>query len=661
MKVKDDYARVGVPMLPVVACNKVVARQIVLYSWVMVAVSLLLTPLGYTGWFYTAVALGCRRLLALGGARAAEPGQGRGDRRQAQGDAAVPLVDHLCVAAVRRGRGGPLPALGTVRGSSRRAGVRGPCHAARPSPVDLPVGSILVMAETAETQQVDDSKQAAQRAERRAARLAKQIGAFAKAHGGAEGQLAYIGQMGARIVLVGEDGGWGDLVAPSYAIAESAATKAGITVTRPSTASSPPRSAPARTSGRGWPGSSSAARPTRPERLRNKGRSRGARAVSRWHTRATPDTGVTRQDRDTHGPSQGARDDRHTARDGSGRPALPRRAPHRAGPRHLRGPARGRTAGGPPAPGTTFFDTQTGFAVRRWCPPLLGLEPHCPPARYLARRRELGATRPAGGCCAAPASRLPRRHRAPRRPDRPGRAGRGGRGPTPTRSSGSNRWPSRSPTPPAPSSPSSANLAEAVHAAAARRRLRLARLHGCRRHDAGGTPPGRGGCGAPPRAGPALLRPCWDRRPRAPLQLCVARGGNRPVRLLRTSPRATAGLGATGLLHGYRVPRHAAQLRRAPARVRRRRGAAPARPRGADAVLRDLDRPPFGKLLFSSGAQGLPELHVVGARQFRGARLLATGWRTARWSARGRTMIAAGRAAVYGRRWSAAGERVPRA
>ncbi|MEU0282855.1 heme o synthase [Streptomyces sp. NPDC088147] len=57
MKVKDDYARAGVPMLPVVAGNQVVARQIVLYSWVMVAVSLLLTPLGYTGWFYTTVAL----------------------------------------------------------------------------------------------------------------------------------------------------------------------------------------------------------------------------------------------------------------------------------------------------------------------------------------------------------------------------------------------------------------------------------------------------------------------------------------------------------------------------------------------------------------------------------------------------------------------------
>ncbi len=57
MKVKDDYERVGVPMLPVVAGNKAVARQIVAYSWVMVAVSLLLQPLGYTGWFYTLVAL----------------------------------------------------------------------------------------------------------------------------------------------------------------------------------------------------------------------------------------------------------------------------------------------------------------------------------------------------------------------------------------------------------------------------------------------------------------------------------------------------------------------------------------------------------------------------------------------------------------------------
>ncbi|MGY5047938.1 hypothetical protein ACWDE0_20265 [Streptomyces sp. 900105755] len=81
----------------------------------------------------------------------------------------------------------------------------------------------------ADTQQVDTQK-ADQKAERRVARLAKRIGAFAKAHGGAEGQVAYIGERGARIVLVGEDGFWGDLVAPTYETAEQAVAKSGITV-----------------------------------------------------------------------------------------------------------------------------------------------------------------------------------------------------------------------------------------------------------------------------------------------------------------------------------------------------------------------------------------------------------------------------------------------
>jgi heme o synthase len=58
MKVKDDYERVGVPMLPVVAGNVVVGRQIVIYSWVMVLVSLTLWwPLGAVGWFYAAAAV----------------------------------------------------------------------------------------------------------------------------------------------------------------------------------------------------------------------------------------------------------------------------------------------------------------------------------------------------------------------------------------------------------------------------------------------------------------------------------------------------------------------------------------------------------------------------------------------------------------------------
>ncbi|NGO69072.1 amidohydrolase family protein [Streptomyces boncukensis] len=45
----------------------------------------------------------------------------------------------------------------------------------------------------------------------------------------------------------------------------------------------------------------------------------------------------------------------------------------------------------PAAPGTSFFDSQLGFAVRRWCGPVLGLPAHCAPQDYLARRSELGA------------------------------------------------------------------------------------------------------------------------------------------------------------------------------------------------------------------------------------------------------------------------------
>ncbi|MEV0039887.1 hypothetical protein [Streptomyces sp. NPDC050804] len=100
----------------------------------------------------------------------------------------------------------------------------------------------------AETQQVDPSDQSdesgedgragekrapdrrAARAERRAARLARSIASFARRHGGAEGRLAYLGQAGTRIVLVGEDGGWGDLVAPTYDVARVAAEKAGLTL-----------------------------------------------------------------------------------------------------------------------------------------------------------------------------------------------------------------------------------------------------------------------------------------------------------------------------------------------------------------------------------------------------------------------------------------------
>jgi uncharacterized protein len=44
-----------------------------------------------------------------------------------------------------------------------------------------------------------------------------------------------------------------------------------------------------------------------------------------------------------------------------------------------------------PPPGTSAFDSQLGFAVRRRCGPLLDLEPSAPAASYAARRAELGA------------------------------------------------------------------------------------------------------------------------------------------------------------------------------------------------------------------------------------------------------------------------------
>jgi uncharacterized protein len=48
-------------------------------------------------------------------------------------------------------------------------------------------------------------------------------------------------------------------------------------------------------------------------------------------------------------------------------------------------------AAGPSPLGTTFFDSMLGLAVRRWCAPILGLEPHASAEDYLACRRELGA------------------------------------------------------------------------------------------------------------------------------------------------------------------------------------------------------------------------------------------------------------------------------
>ena len=57
MAFKDDYANAQVPMLPVERSPLAVGHQIVGYSWVMVATSLVLVPVASMGWLYLVVAV----------------------------------------------------------------------------------------------------------------------------------------------------------------------------------------------------------------------------------------------------------------------------------------------------------------------------------------------------------------------------------------------------------------------------------------------------------------------------------------------------------------------------------------------------------------------------------------------------------------------------
>ncbi|GGW94089.1 amidohydrolase family protein [Streptomyces chryseus] len=337
----------------------------------------------------------------------------------------------------------------------------------------------------------------------------------------------------------------------------------------------------------------------------------------------------------------------------------------------------GRTPA-PPASGTTFFDTQTGFAVRRWCPPLLGLEPHCPPARYLARRRELGVLetgrrllRGSGISTYLVDTGLPG--------DLTGPVEIAAAGDAQAReivrlellaeqvadTSGTVDG-------------FLANLAEAVHSAAGSA-VAFTSVAGVRHGLAlAPHPPGpgevRGAVGrwlAGRRAGAALTDPVVLRHllwaavaSGLPLQLQAGTAGP-GLRIDRTDPvlltdfaAATAGLGTDlVLLHGYPYHRHAAHLASVFPHVYADLGPALAHTgaRAAAVLAEILELAPFGKLLFSSGARGLPELHVVGARLFREAlgRVLG-GWvGDGAWSRadaeRVAAMVAAGNARrVYG-------------
>ena len=330
----------------------------------------------------------------------------------------------------------------------------------------VPAGSILAWQTPAG--RAGGGGRQADASRRPATKLAKQIRAFAEAHGGAEGQLALHRPAGhpdrprRRATAAGATS-W----PRPFDIAKDAAEKAGITLHEDFDGDFAARSAPARTSGPGWQASRSAARPTADGRYPG--------AVRRERTPEAEPADLTtslRRVKPHHGAalrprSHGVANLRFPRRSGSATgarmietpprgPVLPRRAARRSSASAPSRPTSAAADAARPPPAPRFFDTQTGFAVRRWCPPLLGLEPHCPPARYLARRRELGVLEAGRRLLRGSGiAHVPGRHRAARR-SRPGPPNSPPpRPPRPTRSYGSNSSPSRSPTPPAPSSPSS--------------------------------------------------------------------------------------------------------------------------------------------------------------------------------------------------------------
>ena len=77
---KDEYARAGIPMLPVVAGRDATAKQIFVYSLLLCLVSILPWSLGFSGGLYGAVAVACG---AISVALAAQVRRSRGTNQHA--------------------------------------------------------------------------------------------------------------------------------------------------------------------------------------------------------------------------------------------------------------------------------------------------------------------------------------------------------------------------------------------------------------------------------------------------------------------------------------------------------------------------------------------------------------------------------------------------
>ncbi|MFJ8625362.1 amidohydrolase family protein [Kitasatospora sp. NPDC093550] len=308
----------------------------------------------------------------------------------------------------------------------------------------------------------------------------------------------------------------------------------------------------------------------------------------------------------------------------------------------------------PPAPGCSPFDSALGLAVRRWCPPALGLPAHAPATDYLARRRELGAAEATGRLLAAAGldtclvdTGLTAAAGLPLLPlgELAGATGATVRevvrleSVAETVESGAGAWPRA--------------VAEAL-AAAAGRAVAVKSVLAYR--DGLAAPAERPSRAAVVAAAGARLREGRSRLSDPVLlhhllwtavDVCAELGlpiqlhtgfGDPDLTLHRADPslltdfvRAAEPSGVPlVLLHCYPYHRQAAWLAQAFPTVFTDLGltASYTGPRVAAVLGEMLELAPFGKLLFSTDAYGLPELFLVGTCQFRyGLGLLLDGWR----------------------------------
>ena len=75
--IKGDYARAGVPMLPVVVGTKETARSIMLHSLILISISILFFTVEGLGWLYLSGALGLGLLFIAGAWRLLRTGETR--------------------------------------------------------------------------------------------------------------------------------------------------------------------------------------------------------------------------------------------------------------------------------------------------------------------------------------------------------------------------------------------------------------------------------------------------------------------------------------------------------------------------------------------------------------------------------------------------------